>query len=38
MSFCEYQPEEYEQFFLSKQEKIVEEALSTPISRLENMS
>jgi hypothetical protein len=30
MSFWEYQPEEYEQFFLSKQDKIVEEALSTP--------
>ena len=30
MSFWEHQPEEYEQFFLSKQEEAVEEALSTP--------
>lgn len=29
MSFWDYQPEEYEQFFLSKQEEAVKEALST---------
>ncbi len=30
MSFWDYQPQEYEQFFLSQQEEAVKEALSTP--------
>lgn len=30
MTFWDFQPEEYEQFFLSKQEEIVRETLSTP--------
>lgn len=34
MSFWDYQPEEYEQFFLSKQEEAVREVLSTPDIRV----